>query len=49
MLAKEILEDRLLPFMTEGAPNVEVDGEQISRKVMFDMSTLQCVRMCLFT
>ncbi|KAM0939799.1 putative protein translocase subunit SecA, SecA motor DEAD [Dioscorea sansibarensis] len=32
MLAKEILQDRLLPFMTEEAPNVEVDGEQVSQK-----------------
>ncbi|KAH7680776.1 Protein translocase subunit SecA protein [Dioscorea alata] len=32
MLAKKILEDRLLPFMTEEAPNVEIDGEQISQK-----------------
>ncbi|KAH7680774.1 P-loop containing nucleoside triphosphate hydrolase protein [Dioscorea alata] len=32
MLAKKILEDRFLPFMTEEAPNFEIDGEQISQK-----------------
>ncbi|XP_008781674.2 protein translocase subunit SECA2, chloroplastic isoform X2 [Phoenix dactylifera] len=32
MLAKEVIEDSLLPFMTHEAPNVETDGEPISQK-----------------
>ncbi|XP_020590015.1 protein translocase subunit SECA2, chloroplastic isoform X2 [Phalaenopsis equestris] len=32
MLAKEILEDSLLPFMTKEAPNLETDGVPISQK-----------------
>ncbi|KAG0452021.1 hypothetical protein HPP92_025904 [Vanilla planifolia] len=32
MLAKEILMDSLLPFMTQEAPNVETHGEPISQK-----------------
>ncbi|MQL82076.1 hypothetical protein Taro_014519 [Colocasia esculenta] len=34
MLAKEIIEERLLPFLTKEAPNVETDGEQISQKAL---------------
>ncbi|XP_077231655.1 preprotein translocase SecA family protein isoform X2 [Tasmannia lanceolata] len=34
MLAKEIMEDSLLPFLTQEAPNVETDGEPISQKVL---------------
>ncbi|KAG6674221.1 hypothetical protein I3842_15G031100 [Carya illinoinensis] len=34
MLAKEILEDHLLSSLTQEAPNVEVDGEAISQKVL---------------
>lgn len=33
MLAKEVIEDSLLPFMTHEAPNVETYGEPISQKV----------------
>lgn len=32
MLAKEVIEDRLLPFMTREVPNVETYGEPISQK-----------------
>ncbi|KAL5993120.1 Protein translocase subunit SA2, chloroplastic [Asimina triloba] len=32
MLAKEIIEDSLLPFLTQEAPTVETDGELISQK-----------------
>ncbi|PKU83362.1 Protein translocase subunit SECA2, chloroplastic [Dendrobium catenatum] len=32
MLAKEIVEDSLLPFMTKKAPNLETDGVPISQK-----------------
>ncbi|THG12978.1 hypothetical protein TEA_014181 [Camellia sinensis var. sinensis] len=37
MLAKEIIEDSLLSFLTKEAPDFEVDGEPISQKV-----TLTC-------
>ncbi|XP_065044350.1 protein translocase subunit SECA2, chloroplastic-like [Musa acuminata AAA Group] len=32
MLAKKLIEDNLLPFMAQEAPDVENDGEQISQK-----------------
>ncbi|CAA6660403.1 unnamed protein product [Spirodela intermedia] len=31
MLAKKIINESLLPFLTKEAPNIETDGEQISR------------------
>lgn len=34
MLAKEVIEDSLLSFLTQEAPNVEVDGEPTSQKVL---------------
>lgn len=34
MLAKEIIEDSLLSSLTQEAPNIEVDGETISQKVL---------------
>ncbi|KAF3661592.1 Protein translocase subunit SECA2, chloroplastic [Capsicum annuum] len=34
MLAKEILEESILPFLTQDAPDVDVDGESNSQKVM---------------
>ncbi|KAM7511113.1 hypothetical protein LguiB_009988 [Lonicera macranthoides] len=34
MLAKEVIEDSLLSFMTQDAPDIEVDGEPMSQKVM---------------
>ncbi|KAM4077118.1 hypothetical protein ACJW30_12G115200 [Castanea mollissima] len=34
MLAKEIIEDQLLSALTREAPNVEVDGGEISQKVL---------------
>ena len=34
MLAKEIVEDSLLSFLTHEAPDVEVNGEIISEKVL---------------
>ncbi|XP_022768105.1 protein translocase subunit SECA2, chloroplastic isoform X4 [Durio zibethinus] len=34
MLAREIIEDSLLSFLTREAPNVEIDGMEISRKVL---------------
>ncbi|BBG95583.1 Preprotein translocase SecA family protein, partial [Prunus dulcis] len=34
MLAKEIIEDSLISFLTREAPNVDVDGEAISQKVL---------------
>jgi len=34
MLAKEIIEDQLLSALTREAPNVEVDGGEISKKVI---------------
>lgn len=34
MLAKEVIEDSLLSFLTQEAPNVEVDGEPTSQKVI---------------
>lgn len=33
MLATEIIEDSLLSFLTQEAPNVDVDGETVSQKV----------------
>lgn len=33
MLAKEIIEDSLLSFLTHEGPDFEVDGEPISQKV----------------
>lgn len=33
MLAKEVVEDSFLPFMTQEVPNVETHGEPISQKV----------------
>nr|DAD24747.1 TPA_asm: hypothetical protein HUJ06_026211 [Nelumbo nucifera] len=32
MLAKEVIEDSLLSFLTQEAPNVEIDGDPISQK-----------------
>ncbi|KAF5194834.1 translocase subunit SecA [Thalictrum thalictroides] len=32
MLAKEVMEDSLLSFLTQEAPNVEIDGEPVSQK-----------------
>ncbi|OAY58360.2 hypothetical protein MANES_02G167701v8 [Manihot esculenta] len=34
MLAKEIVDDSLLSFLTREAPDVDIDGEKISQKVM---------------
>ena len=34
MLAKEIIEDSLLSFLTQEAPDFEVDGEPISQQVI---------------
>lgn len=34
MLAKEILEESILPFLTQDAPDVDVDGESNSQKVL---------------
>ncbi|GFZ09819.1 preprotein translocase SecA family protein [Actinidia rufa] len=34
MLAKEIIEDSLLSFLTQEAPDFEVDGEPISQQVL---------------
>ncbi|OMO50370.1 Protein translocase subunit SecA [Corchorus capsularis] len=34
MLAREIIEDSLLPFLTRESPNVEVDDMELSRKVL---------------
>lgn len=34
MLAKEIIEDSLLSSLTQEVPNIEVDGETISQKVI---------------
>ncbi|XP_015885772.3 protein translocase subunit SECA2, chloroplastic isoform X1 [Ziziphus jujuba] len=34
MLAKEIIEDSLLSFLTKETPNVDVDGEAVSQKVL---------------
>ncbi|XP_075082625.1 protein translocase subunit SECA2, chloroplastic isoform X2 [Nicotiana tabacum] len=34
MLANEILEDSILPFLTQDVPEVDVDGESNSQKVM---------------
>ena len=33
MLAKEVIEDSLLSFVTQDAPDIEVDGEPMSQKV----------------
>lgn len=35
MLAKDIIEDSLIFFLTEDAPNTETDGAPISQQVMF--------------
>lgn len=34
MLANEILEDSILPFLTQDVPEVDVDGESNSQKVL---------------
>ena len=34
MLAKEVIEGSLLSFLTQEAPDVEVDGEPTSQKVI---------------
>lgn len=34
MLAKEVIEDNLLSFMTQEVPNIETYGEPISQKVL---------------
>lgn len=34
MLAKEIVDDSLLSFLTREAPDVDIDGEKISQKVI---------------
>ncbi|KAM5564334.1 protein translocase subunit SECA2, chloroplastic [Rosa sericea] len=34
MLAKEIIEDSLISFLTREAPNIDIDGEAISQKVL---------------
>lgn len=36
MLAKEIIEDSLLAFLTKESPDYEIDGEEVSRKVIYD-------------
>lgn len=33
MLAREIIEDSLLSFLTKESPDYEIDGEEVSRKV----------------
>lgn len=33
MLAREILQDSVLPFLSKEVPDVDVDDEQVSRKV----------------
>lgn len=34
MLAKEIMEDSLLSFLTKESLDYEIDGEEVSRKVI---------------
>lgn len=34
MLAKEVIEDSLLSYLTQETPNIEVDGEPLSQKVL---------------
>lgn len=34
MLAREIIEDSLLSFLTKESPDYEIDGEEVSRKVI---------------
>ncbi|KAG6577168.1 Protein translocase subunit SECA2, chloroplastic, partial [Cucurbita argyrosperma subsp. sororia] len=34
MLAREIIEDSLLSFLTKESPDYEIDGEEVSRKVL---------------
>ena len=36
MLAKEIIEDSLLSFLTKESPDYEIDGEELSRKVIYN-------------
>lgn len=38
MLAKEIIEDSLLSFLTKEAPNIEVEGETGTQKVLLLVS-----------
>lgn len=35
MLAKEVIEDSLISFLTQEAPNIDTDGEPISQKVLY--------------
>lgn len=48
MLAKKIIEDNLLPFMAQEAPDVENDGEQISQKVITKSSLSYKLPMHMF-
>lgn len=42
MLAKEVIEDSLLSFLTQEAPDVEVEGDPTSQKVItFRYSLMQ--------
>jgi preprotein translocase subunit SecA len=34
MLAKEIVEDNILPFLTHEPPNIDMEGESTSHKVV---------------
>lgn len=45
MLAKEVIEDSLISFLTQEAPNADTDGEPISQKVLYgDIFSIQeCV------
>lgn len=46
MLAKEIIEDSLLSFLTKEAPNIEVDGEGGSQKVILLFYRHLITRLC---
>lgn len=48
MLAKKIIEDNLLPFMAQEAPDVENDGERISQKVITKSSLSYKLSMHMF-
>ena len=47
MLANEVIEDSLISFLTQEAPNADIDGEPISQKVLYgDIFSIQeCVRL----
>jgi hypothetical protein len=45
MLAKEIVEDSILPFLTHDTPDIDKEGESTSHKVVIQ-SLFSCPKPC---